>query len=653
MLLCNIFFANAINPALPPNFSISYNGPGCQITGNILEPIVVDNNGSGVPIGVYSATPSGLIIDPETGNVDAGASLIGNYVVKFQASTVFRNINLSILPTLTPTFNPIGNVCQNSIAPVLPTISTNNIAGSWFPAVINTTALGTTSYLFTPTSGQCGQLITLSVTISVPTTTPTFNIPTNFCKNVLLASLPSTSLNGVSGNWSIPTIDTSTVGQSTYIFTGSGQCIALYSLVVTINEPTIPDFQDIEISTNFQTAPILQNTSPNGISGTWNPTTVSTTTSGTYTFTPTPGQCAVTKTINVSVIYPVASTPPIFYTCDNGGGFGIFNLSDNNAFINPNTNLLIIVDYFLTLAQAQSIFPQSSLSSTTYTNAVALNQIIYAKVTDLSLASRPFSVVAVQLTVTPTLQSNVTSSNVNIYVDANDNVIQSATLSTIVQGVNLYQWYEGNSPIIGSSESSYVLNNYAGLALRSFKVNVRKGFNLNCQGFSNNITIGTIRVDTPFGNTTQFYNLGQTLNNLVVGGSNIRWYSNATTSPATLLPLNTLLTNGTTYYATQTIDGVESPTVLAVIAVLNQLDNQTFKFIDLKFSPNPVVDVLTIQSLEIIKNITILNILGQEVYNQKFNNLDMKIDLSSLVLGNYFLKIESDNKQMVSKIIKN
>ena len=44
--------------------------------------------------------------------------------------------------------------------------------------------------------------------------------------------------------------------------------------------------------------------------------------------------------------------------------------------------------------------------------------------------------------------------------------------------------------------------------------------------------------------------------------------------------------------------------------------------------------------------------LGQKIYDQKFNNLEMKIDLSNLVSGNYFMKVESDNKQIVSKIIK-
>src|SRR5207344_1787145 len=47
---------------------------------------------------------------------------------------------------ITPTFTQIGPFCQNSIAPALPASSNNGITGTWNPAVINTTIVGTTTY---------------------------------------------------------------------------------------------------------------------------------------------------------------------------------------------------------------------------------------------------------------------------------------------------------------------------------------------------------------------------------------------------------------------------------------------------------------------------------------------------------------------------
>jgi gliding motility-associated-like protein len=57
-----------------------------------------------------------------------------------------------------------------------------------------------------------------------------------------------------------------------------------------------------------------------------------------------------------------------------------------------------------------------------------------------------------------------------------------------------------------------------------------------------------------------------TLNNLVITGTNIKWYDSPTLG--TVLPLSTPLQNGQTYYATQTQNGCESPTRLAVTVTL-------------------------------------------------------------------------------------
>ena len=59
----------------------------------------------------------------------------------------------------------------------------------------------------------------------------------------------------------------------------------------------------------------------------------------------------------------------------------------------------------------------------------------------------------------------------------------------------------------------------------------------------------------------------QTVANLVATGSNIKWYAAAT--GGTALATTTALVNGTTYYASQTVNGVESTARLAVTATVN------------------------------------------------------------------------------------
>ena len=82
----------------------------------------------------------------------------------------------------------------------------------------------------------------------------------------------------------------------------------------------------------------------------------------------------------------------------------------------------------------------------------------------------------------------------------------------------------------------------------------------------------------PQGEETQSYEEGNTLADIEIEGENIQWYENDVTGgrsaqqtedTETPLPLETLLTNGTTYYASQTIYDIESETRLAVTVYLS------------------------------------------------------------------------------------
>jgi len=66
----------------------------------------------------------------------------------------------------------------------------------------------------------------------------------------------------------------------------------------------------------------------------------------------------------------------------------------------------------------------------------------------------------------------------------------------------------------------------------------------------------------------------QTIANLLPNGANIKWY--ATAASGTSLPSNTVLVDGTHYYASQTINGSESTARLDVIAHVYPLPTPTF-----------------------------------------------------------------------------
>lgn len=146
-------FGNAITicsgdavPALP---TVSSNG----ISGT-WSPAVISNTASGV-----------YVFTPTSPNPCTPAYM---YVV-------------TVNPIVTPSF-PFGtsaSVCTGSTPPVLPNLSSNGIAGTWSPAVVDDQNTGT--YTFTPDAGQCA-------------TTATFNYEVNPVPDITSGSIKDTSV---------------------------------------------------------------------------------------------------------------------------------------------------------------------------------------------------------------------------------------------------------------------------------------------------------------------------------------------------------------------------------------------------------------------------------------------------------------------------
>jgi hypothetical protein len=137
--------------------------------------------------------------------------------------------------------------------------------------------------------------------------------------SILLEGASSTP--GATVQWSGPgilsggsTFTPNVNAAGTYVLTvtnPSNGCSATDAVIVTAEPKVTPSFAPIPGICIDESAPLLPNISTEGISGTWNPSTVSNTSSGTYTFTPNPGQCAESISINIEV-FPEPDTSPIF-----------------------------------------------------------------------------------------------------------------------------------------------------------------------------------------------------------------------------------------------------------------------------------------------------------------------------------------------------
>ena len=222
-------------------------------------------------------------------------------------------VEVTIIGQLTPTFNAIPDVCQNTTSPVLPAVSTNGISGTWSPATIDSSVVGTVVYTFNPDtsipSQSCALPATLNVTVIAPVVT-TFTAIPNICIGGTAPVLSATSLEGITGSWLPPAIDTSVAGTTIYTFTPTaGICATQATLSVTIDALTPSIFIPIPTLCQNATAPTLPTTSTNGFTGSWN-AAINTSVVGTfnYTFTPDAGQCAASATISVTIVAPTVAT---------------------------------------------------------------------------------------------------------------------------------------------------------------------------------------------------------------------------------------------------------------------------------------------------------------------------------------------------------
>ncbi|MNL05164.1 hypothetical protein D3C87_1257470 [compost metagenome] len=153
---------------------------------------------------------------------------------------------------------------------------------------------------------------------------------------------------------------------------------------------------------------------------------------------------------------------------------------------------------------------------------------------------------------------------------------------------------------------------------------------------------------------------GQTLADLIVEGQNIKWYSTpnalegkTSKTNETPLPLTTILVNGTTYYASQTIKGIESKNRLAVTAKLNgSLSTPDFVLANFRYFPNPVLHNLTISNSSIIDEVEVFSVSGKSILSKKVNSEHSEIDLSNVSSGVYLLKVKSEGKTKTVKIMK-
>nr|WP_321230434.1 T9SS type A sorting domain-containing protein [uncultured Psychroserpens sp.] len=81
---------------------------------------------------------------------------------------------------------------------------------------------------------------------------------------------------------------------------------------------------------------------------------------------------------------------------------------------------------------------------------------------------------------------------------------------------------------------------------------------------------------------------------------------------------------------------------------VNQFEDSTA----FTYFPNPVKNTLTLNAQNEMSNVSVINMLGQEVLTMSPNNVDSVIDMSELQLGVYFVNVTINNTTETIRIIK-
>jgi hypothetical protein len=582
-------------------------------------------------------------------------------------------VTVPVTPNVIPTFTQVAAICSGGVLAPLPTTSDNGIAGTWSPALDNTT---TTTYTFTPTpvAGQCLGSATMTITVNQPVV-PTFTQMAPVCSGATFA-LPIVSNEGITGTWS-PVIDNTAT--TNYTFTpDAGQCASstLATMTVTISPlPTVgftanpfpvcegtgttltanvtnasPTINFVDLSSANQS--FAMNTAAFGAP-------VTSPLAGILANAPSNGCAPFAAGLFAGKIALIQRGGCTFavkaLNAQNAGAIGVIFYNNVAGAITPagvDPSITIPV-YAVTQANGNALIAAMTAGQVNVTLAPAPPVTFLWSPNGEITNSINTGILNADTDFTVTVTNTVTgcSNTVTVTVPVTPNVIPTFTqVAPICSGGTL-------APLPTTSDNgvagtwSPALDNTT-TTTYTFTPTPVAG---QCLG-SATMTITVNNATTPVGDANQTISVANandaTLASLVVSPTAVVWYGSladalAGTNP---LPSTTVLTNGSTYYAVNVVGTcVSSPLAVTVSVTLGTTQFDDFNFV---YSPNPTSSILNISSSEVINEVSVMNLLGQQIMIKKTNATDVQIDLSSLAEATYFVKVISQEKEKTVKVIK-
>ncbi|TRW23556.1 T9SS type A sorting domain-containing protein [Flavobacterium zepuense] len=139
---------------------------------------------------------------------------------------------------------------------------------------------------------------------------------------------------------------------------------------------------------------------------------------------------------------------------------------------------------------------------------------------------------------------------------------------------------------------------------------------------------------------------------LTVNGASVTWYPTQEDAEAgtNAIPTTTELVNGATYYAVQ--NNGECSSEVFEVTITTTLGTDDFTNKGFTYYPNPVNSVLTINYSSAITNVTVYNLMRQQVLSRDNTQLQAVTDMSALSTGTYLVKVTAGTQTATLKIVK-
>jgi hypothetical protein len=374
--------------------------------------------------------------------------------------------------------------------------------------------------------------------------------------------------------------------------------------------------------------------------------------------------CTSVYSFTVTVTSINMGDPVNLILCDeDNDGFAIFDLTQNDLYVlADNSSAGYTIEYFETASDAE--YNANALTAPAgYTNVVSGSQTIYVRMTEMM--SGEFAVKQFQITAAAVPGTGIPDDlgAIDTNGDGQETFDLTAALPQILgdtpsDDYAVYFYTTQQDAASGAPQISTPTAYVSATATVYYRVELLSTGCFSVHELDIVVLPADYTTPAPAGETTFAYEGSATLADIELEGENILWYATDGQTPPpsaqdeATLPLTTVLVNGTTYYASQTLYGIESTERLPVQAYSIIMGTVKNNFAALSYYPNPVKGVFTIANGAAISNVEVINTLGQRVYSAAVNNNTASINFEGLKSGIYFVKVQSGAASQTIKVVK-